>query len=296
MTADASDRPPDPALLAQARRAQRVEHTEHLVYLRLARMERNPQNRATLERIAADERRHAEMFTRITGVEPRCDHLRLWFYVLVARLFGLTFGLKLMEKGEEGAQISYGELARQWPMIGEIRADEARHEQELLDMLHDERLTYVGSVVLGLNDALVELTGALAGLTFAFQNTQLIALSGLVTGIAASFSMAASEYLSTRAEGGMNAAKASLYTGIAYIATVTILVLPYLLLQDYLLCLALTLTAAVVIILVFTFYVAIARDLPFWTRFGEMAGISLGVAALSFGVGVLVKKALGVEI
>ena len=91
---------------------------------------------------------------------------------------------------------------------------------QLLSMLDEEALKYMGSVVLGLNDALVELTGALAGLTFAFQNTKLIALTGLITGISASLSMAASEYLSSRADGEENAGRSALYTGIAYIITV----------------------------------------------------------------------------
>jgi VIT1/CCC1 family predicted Fe2+/Mn2+ transporter len=46
----------------------------------------------------------------------------------------------------------------------------------------------------------VELTGALSGLTLAFRNTRLIAMAGLITGIAASLSMAGSEYLATKSE------------------------------------------------------------------------------------------------
>lgn len=280
------------ALLA----AQRNEITESFVYRRLAARERHPENRATLERIAADEEAHHALLASVTGRDVGPDRWRVWFYVLVARLFGLTFGVKLMEKGEERAQRVYAELEGTYPQLAAVRADEQEHERALLDMLHDERLTYVGSIVLGLNDALVELTGALAGLTFAFQDTRLIALSGLVTGIAASLSMAASEYLSARAEGHANAGKASLYTGIAYIVTVALLVLPYLLLSSYMACLAIALATAVLIVLVFTFYVSVARDLPFWTRFLEMAGISLGVAAVSFGIGIAVKRLLGVEI
>jgi VIT1/CCC1 family predicted Fe2+/Mn2+ transporter len=97
-------------------------------------------------------------------------------------------------------------------------------------LLDEELLRYAGSIVLGLNDALVELTGALAGFTLALQNTRLIALTGLITGVAAALSMAASEYLSTRSEGGgRSPLRASLYTGTAYIITVFLLILPYLL-------------------------------------------------------------------
>ena len=151
--------------------------------------------------------------------------------------------------------------------------------------------------MLGLNDALVELTGALAGLSFALQDTRLVALAGLITGIAASFSMAASEYLSTKSKDDHeNAGKSSLYTGVAYILTVFLLIIPYLLLQNYLLCLGLTIIIAVLIILLFNFYISVARDLSFRRRFFEMAGLSLGIAVLSFGIGYLIRLFLGIEV
>ena len=83
---------------------------------------------------------------------------------------------------------------------------------------------YTGSIVLGLNDALVELTGALAGLTLALQNAQIIAVAGLISGIAASLSMAASEYLSIRADGRSHALYSAFYTGVAYMMTVLFLI------------------------------------------------------------------------
>ena len=39
-----------------------------------------------------------------------------------------------------------------------------------------------------------------------------------------------------------------------------------------------------------------AQDLPFWKRFGEMMLISLGVAALSFVIGLVAKQLLGVNV
>jgi len=151
---------------------------------------------------------------------------------------------------------------------------------------------------LGLNDALVELTGTLAGLTFAFQNSQLISLAGLITGIAASLSMGASEYLSTKSEGGegKNPGRASLYTTIAYILTVFFLISPYFLIPDYFLALAVTIINAVIVIFVFTFYTSVAKDLPFRKRFFEMAAISLGIAGLTFLIGIAMRIFLGINI
>jgi len=167
----------------------------------------------------------------------------------------------------------------------------------LLELLNEETLIYAGSVVLGLNDALVELTGALAGLTLAFSDVKIIALSGLITGIAASLSMAASEYLSTSSEESeKHPVKAAVYTGIAYILTVALLILPYLLLDNALLALAITISISIVIIALFNFYISVAKNEPFGRRFAEMAGISLGVAAFSFLLGFLIRNWLGVDV
>ena len=177
-------------------------------------------------------------------------------------------------------------------------ADEEAHEQALLAMLDEERLSYVGSMVLGMNDAMVEMTGTLAGLTLAMQNTRLIALSGLITGIAATLSMASSEYLSSKSEGREDAFKSATYTGIAYLVTVALLILPYLLFDEahYLWAMATMIVIVLLILVVFNYYISVAQDLPFKKRFGQMAGISLGVAALSFVIGILVKQFLGVDI
>ena len=90
-----------------------------------------------------------------------------------------------MEKGEENAQDDYQQLFEIIPEAETIMRNENQHESALLQLLDEEKLWYTGSIVLGLNDALVELTGALAGLTLALQNTKLISLTGLITGIAA---------------------------------------------------------------------------------------------------------------
>ncbi|NCC66226.1 MAG: rubrerythrin family protein, partial [Spirochaetia bacterium] len=77
---------------------------------------------------------------------------------------------------------------------------------------------------------------------------------------------------------------------------VAFMVLPYLLFENYLLALLIMLATVVVIIMLFTYYTSVAKDLPFGKRFLEMAVISLGVAAISFVIGILVKRFLGIEI
>jgi vacuolar iron transporter family protein len=275
---------------------QRNEITEYRIYRRLAAMQKSPENARILECIAADEKRHYGQWKGYTGAEVQPDWGRVRTYCWISRIFGLTFGTKLMERGEAGAKHAYASLPVEVGHAGIIAAEEGEHEAALIAMLDEERLRYIGSVVLGLNDALVELTGALAGLTFALQDARLIALTGSITGVAAALSMASSEYLSTKAEGTeQQPLKAVLYTGVAYVVTVGLLILPYLLLTNYYLSLVCTLLSAIMIIALFNFYISVAKDLPFRRRFAEMAGLSLGVAGLSFLVGLALRFFMGVE-
>ena len=276
---------------------QRTEITEHHIYKHMAKRIRSSENAKILEQIAEDELRHYQGWKQYTqrDVEPRW--LFVWFYTTVSLLFGFTFGVKLMEMGEDIAQGNYAAIRKEIPEAEKYEREEDAHEQQLINMLDEERLQYAGSVVLGLNDALVELTGALAGLTLALQNVKLIALSGLITGIAASMSMAASEYLSTRSENTQKQpVRAAIYTGIAYIITVALLVLPYLLIENYILDLVIALTTAVIIIAVFNYYISVAKGESFRERFLEMAGLSLGVALFSFVIGYFIRQWLGIEI
>ncbi len=276
---------------------QKNEITEHHIYKNLVRMLAHNPNSEVLAKIAADELRHYGEWRAYTEQEVAPDSFKIWKYTLISRIFGFTFGIKLMERGEEGAQENYTQLLEQIPEAAAILKDEDAHEAALIGLLDEELLRYAGSVVLGLNDALVELTGTLAGLTLALQDTRLIALSGSITGIAAALSMAASEYLSTKSEKtAKEPLKASIYTGIAYILTVLILILPYLIFESYYVCLGFTLASAILIIAFFNYYISVAKDEPFKERFLEMAGLSLSVAVLSFFVGYAIRAFLGIDV
>jgi VIT1/CCC1 family predicted Fe2+/Mn2+ transporter len=285
-----------PAVKEKLLTYQKSEITEHHIYKRLAQAIDSPENSQVLDDIAEDELRHYHEWREYTQQDVEPDRWKIRTYYFISRVFGFTFGVKLMERGEESAQENYAEVQNEIPDAARIAQEENEHEQALLEMLDEERLQYTGSIVLGLNDALVELTGALAGLTLALQDTQLIALTGSITGIAAALSMAASEYLSTRAEEtAKHPVRASIYTGGAYMMTVILLILPYLLLDNYYVCLATTLAAAVMIIAFFNYYVSVAKDEPFKERFLEMTAVSFGVALFSFFIGFVIRRVLGIE-
>lgn len=276
--------------------AQRAEITECHIYMRLAERSKDQNNAEVLRRIGQEEKKHADFWKTKTGLDVKPDNWKIFRIVFFARLLGLSFVLKLMEKKEGTGSKAYAELSDVFPETQKLSEEEKSHEKEILGMLDEEGLQYVGSIVLGLNDALVELTGSLAGFTLALGSTKIISLAGLVTGISAALSMAASDYLSSKAEGDERAKKSAIYTGVAYLFTVAFLILPFLLLVNKFIALGITLFTAVLIIFCFNYYISMAKDLNFKARFFEMTSISLGVAAFSFLVGYALKAALGIDI
>jgi VIT1/CCC1 family predicted Fe2+/Mn2+ transporter len=212
-------------------------------------------------------------------------------------IFGITFAAKFMEKGEEAAGINYGALKNEMKSIKAVIKDEAKHENALIKMIDEEKLGYISSMVLGLNDAIVELTGALAGFTFALQNTRVIGTAGVITGIAAAFSMAAAEYLSQKSERtGRNPLKAAIYTGFVYLAVVFLLIIPYFLAPNCYAALCFTIAIVMIVIAFFSFFVSVVQDTTFSHTFIEMTVICMGVSFIAFLIGLASRNLFNIQI
>lgn len=276
---------------------QRDESTLCEVYRRLAELEKNPVRRQVLLDIMHDERRHCEVLRCGTGRDVAPDPKRVMWYVWMVRVLGLTFVMRRMERCERGAAEGYSLFPEREEFM-QIALEERRHGEALTGLAGGMQLSYIGSVVLGLNDALVEFTGALAGFTLALNDPRLVALTGGITGIAAALSMASSEYLSTKSGEvrGKHPLRAALCTGTAYLVTVVILILPYVLFSNALLALGVMLVFALLVIALFNYYYAVVRSERFTQRFLEMAALSFGIAGISFMIGYMLKLFTGIEI
>ncbi len=287
----------DTKLLRQLEAFQREERTEYIIYSFLARRVKG-KNGEVLKKIALDELKHYEFWRKYTGRELRPYYFSIFKYILLQFFFGITFTLKLMEGGEKDTQEVYSNVIKEIEDARDVLHDEVLHERALLNMIDEERIGYISSMILGLNDALVELTGALAGLTLSLQHRKTVVLAGFITGIAAALSMAASEYLSTKseAEHTRSPVKSAFYTGMAYIFTVILLLLPYVFIPNILLALLGTVIIAIFIIYFFTFFVSVVHEKPFGRSFLEMFIISMGVASISFGIGYLIRRFLNIDI
>ena len=277
--------------------AQRAEITEYHIYTKLAGQIKDSENQKILTQIASDELKHYKIWASYTNKEVSPSQWDINKYYWISKIFGLTFGLKLMEKGEEKAQLNYALIATEVPEALIVAADENKHEKELLGLIHEEHLKYIGSIVLGLNDGLVEILGTLAGLTFALQNTKLVALAGIITGIAGALSMASSEYLSNKADGKEDLAiKSAVFTGITYVFAVVFLVAPYFVFHSVFIGLLAALFNSILIVFLFTYYISVANDQPFRKRFLEMVILSTVVGLISFGLGYIVRILFGIQV
>ena len=284
-------------LMKLVKKAQIDEEQGAILYSYMAKREKNKENKKLLEKMSEDEKAHAEVWKNITKKNLKPNKFSIMWFKILTVVMGFTFVVKTMQKKENLAQSGYEKMQNELPEAAKMLEDERRHEKELYNMLDEERLHYIGAMVLGLNDALVELTGAIAGVTFALANSRLVALTGIITGVSATFSMAASNYLAERADNNPKALKSSIYTGVAYLITVILLVLPYLLVPTnmYALAFAIMLVTVILIIMFFNFYISVAKEEPFFKNFVTMAIISLSVAGISYIIGVLAKELLGID-
>lgn len=115
--------------------AQKNEITEYYVYMGLARLSKNPGNAKILQEIGEAERRHANWWQERTGVQMHASQWKVFKTILQARILGLTFVLKRMEKNEGTASKNYLKLAEHFPELTKLSEEEAEHEKSLLNML-----------------------------------------------------------------------------------------------------------------------------------------------------------------
>jgi len=270
------------------------------MYREFAAIEKDPGLRVVLEKLAEQERRHF-LFWRAQAVrkEFEISVLTRVAFRMMRRALGFVFLARWLERHEVKMLAAYEAYAahadpRVEKQIAEIIAEERGHEEELLANIQEERVVFLGNIILGLNDGLIELTGALVGFSFVLADHRLVVLSGLIVGIAASLSMASSAYMQARHEEGRDARKAALYTGVAYSVVVALLVLPYLIFSQIRWALPVMVAEVLVIIASISYYTAIVFNRSFARQFSEMAILSMGVAVVTFSIGFLARLYWGV--
>ena len=274
------------------------EINDYTIYTLLANSEKDDANRKILQKIAGEEKRHYNFCQKITGETRTANNFNVIFYVIMVKIFGTSFALKFMESREEGAESFYSGIMNEYPEASQIYEEEMNHESQLISMLKDKKLINAGAIVLGMNDALVELTGTLSGIALAFSNTLVVGTTGFIMGVAASLSMAGSAYLESKENPSADISPLvySLYTGVSYIINTRIFIIPFFIVNYMNLSILLMFVGAFVAIVAYNFYISVAKELKFTPRVVQMCAITFGVAIISFLIGFLVKRYFGLEI
>ncbi|RBQ26015.1 VIT1/CCC1 family protein [Arcobacter sp. CECT 9188] len=288
----------DKVKLKKALRQQQNEINDYTIYKALSLHQKDEKNKKIFEKISKEEKTHYDFWVNITKRQLKPQSFIILFYIFLVKILGTSFTLKFLEKREAGAEEFYKELFEIYPESKIIYQQETEHEFALIDMLHDKKLVYAGAIVLGMNDALVELTGTLSGIALAFDRSIVVGLTGLIMGIAASLSMAGSAYLEAKENPNelIKPLTYSLYTGVSYILTTAILVAPFFIFDSIMESIILMFICAFLAIVLYNFYISIAKDLSFTKRVLQMSAITFGVAIISFLIGYLVKHYFGIDI
>src|SRR3990172_1088412 len=100
----------DKTRLRLVQQFQQDEIDSHQIYKRLSERTKDAHNSEILKKISEDELKHYSVWKKITGRELKPRRFRTMFYYLIARLLGITFSIRLMERGEQGAQAGYAKL------------------------------------------------------------------------------------------------------------------------------------------------------------------------------------------
>ena len=151
---------------------------------------------------------------------------------------------------------------------------------------------YRGSIILGMHDAIVSLTGLIAGLGFTLIGRDIIILSCIISSITASLSMGAANYLAVKTVDKNHAIHAALYTAGAYMTTCVLLILPFFVIYNR--NTALLFVFFIVILIIYFFNFIFFRHNQFYKHFYEMLTICSCVSVMAFAIGQCAKYFLGV--
>lgn len=277
------------------------EYTDHLVYRKLAARETDPARKEILQQLSRQEAAHYQFWKEVLdGYEPRPRRFLLNFVVLLRYFFGLTFAVKFLERHEKQVIEAYrrilphfeGEIGAR---LEQMIADEEEHEDFFISQINEGVVKYLGFIVLGLADAIIEITGVHAGFLGVTSSTTMAGVAGLIVGFAAAISMATAAYLQAKQETGRSPFASALITGFSYILAVIFLALPYFLTDNMLAAFVISLVVAMLLTAYFTFYSAVLFERHFGKEFLESAVLTLGTAVATYLFGDFLGKIFGIH-
>jgi len=275
------------------------------LYRELAKREKDPRNRAAIEELSREEYGHYLFWSRLSGPVSlsALDRLRLRLALLSGRVLGKVFTVKLLERHEKSVIGEYRHLLSSGSLapdaaeaLARIIEEEEKHEASWASRIEETRVKYLGSLALGMSDAIIELSGVHAGFLGYTSSSVYTGIAGLIVGVSASMSMAAAAYVQAKQEPGKSPGISAALTGAMYIATVLLLTAPFLMGLPIFTALVLSLLFAFAALALFTFYSAVVRDSGFLRDYLESVLVIFLVVVAGYLFGEFVKRAFGLAV
>lgn len=281
------------------------EYKDYVVYSILSVREKNLERKKILEDMASQEYGHYMFWSRFMGdhgIKAKVGKIYILAILLIRKIFGLVFTLKLLESHESRTIQRYKSILNniseeyRYDLERLIR-DEEEHERYLLDQIDEPSIKYVGFIALGLADAIIEVMGVNTGFLGVTNITIVAGIAGLIVGFAASISMAVASYLQARTYTLREVSPifSALTTGLSYIGCVVGLTLPYFIFREMIYAFASSLAICILLTSVFTFYTSIINERNFVKELAQSILLILGTALATFFFGDLLGRALNIR-
>ncbi|MDA4126972.1 MAG: VIT1/CCC1 family protein [Thaumarchaeota archaeon] len=288
---------PDETPLSKVAKARMSEEfSDHALYDRLAKtVQKDSPFADVLKQLSATELEHYEFWRKyVPGKEPRLAKLKLYWVLFLRRFFGLTFATRYLDRHEGDVVKEYGSVAHLIPVsdknaFDQMVADEKEHENAFAQKIESSTISYISFVVLGLADALVEISGIHAGSLGFYDRTEIAGLAGVIAGAAASMAMASAAFAQAKQGFKGSARLSAAYTGVSYFITAIVLATPYFLTTNMIYALSSSLSLAVLILVLTTYYSTVIQSRPFSRDFLEILAILFGATIVLYAFGSLVR-------
>ncbi len=191
----------------------RDELTDKFFYKSLASKTKDEQFRKNLLDLSKVEHKHANFWKSelkrlnidSSNLQPRYGKIRLLFFIM--KIIGSVLTVRMLEHGETTAIEQYKNMLNSLPddspvkpELSSIIDDEINHEDIFENQIEktEEQVEKNRDIIYGMSDGLVEVLGAIAGLSAIVFETYYIALGGLVVAISGSMSMSLGAYLAAK--------------------------------------------------------------------------------------------------
>ena len=278
------------------------EYTDYIVYMRLAEGSKTQKLKDVMTKLSETEYGHYQFWSKYaTEKEVKAPKRVVYLILFLKLIFGTTFAVKFLEKHETKTIAGYKSVANLIPeadreAFRNIINDEMEHENTFANQVQGSYIKYISFIVLGLADAIVEISGIHAGSLGIYDSTELTGLAGIVAGAAASLAMASAAYAQAKQGFQGSASMSAVFTGISYFINAVLLASPYFFTKDMITAITSSVILAVVIIAFISYYNSIVSDGHFTKDFGELAGIMLGATVALYFFGLLIRSIFGITI